>query len=207
MRPPKIVVRWGTERLDMGPGESSRHRLPWLVICLVNGLCAGAVVAMFEETLQSLVALAVFMPILAGMGGNAGTQAFAVIVRAMALNEVRAKHWSVYLSKELWVGLRLGLTNGLIVFALAWVWKGSLWLSLVVGASMAVTLTCATVVGAIVPLGLKWLSVDPAIASGPFITTIVDILGLVIYLGLATLFLRWTTATFLPTVGLGPPVP
>jgi len=168
---------------------SARRRLPWLIFNLAAAFVAAGVVSSFVDTIEDVVALAVFMPIVAGQGGNAGIQTITLVVRQMALGEVAPPDaWRV-LRKELAVGLLKGIVMGLIVGTIAWVWWDNSWLGLVVGVAMLLNMLVAGFWGAVIPLGLRRLRLDPAIASGIFLTTFTDVMGFLILLGLATLLI------------------
>ena len=168
---------------------SARRRLPWLILNLGAAFVAAGVVSSFVDTIEDVVALAVFMPIVAGQGGNAGIQTITLVVRQMALGEVAPPDaWRV-IRKELAVGLLKGVVMGLIVGAIAWVWWDNSWLGLVVGVAMLLNMLVAGFWGAVIPLGLRRLRLDPAIASGIFLTTFTDVMGFLILLGLATLLI------------------
>ncbi len=173
-----------------GVHQATVQRLPWLIICLLNGLAAAGIVTHFEGTVHSMVDLAVFMPALIGMGGNAGTQTLGVTVRLLALNQVRVRYIFLHVLREAAIGFLLGLANGLLVGIIAWMWKDSLILGLIVGLAMWITLIIGTSVGVFFPMASKYLGFDPAVASGPFITTTVDIFGVFIYLYLANILLQ-----------------
>jgi magnesium transporter len=146
------------------------------------------VIGMFEESLQKMVALAVLMPIVASMGGNAGTQTMTVAVRAIATREIgRANVWRI-IRREVIVGLLNGLTFALLLAGVAVVWFGTANLGVVVGLALVVTLVCAAFGGIVIPLVLDRFDVDPAVASGPLVTTITDVVGFFAFLGLATLW-------------------
>ncbi|MGI6575934.1 MAG: magnesium transporter [bacterium] len=130
-----------------------------------------------------------FIPLIAGMAGNTGTQALAVVVRGLAVNEFKSRDVLWLLWREAGVGLIVGTVNGLLIAAVAWLWQGNPWLGFVIGLTLWVTLFVATMAGAVVPLLLNRIRVDPAVASGPFITTINDIIGLTIYFTVATAFM------------------
>ena len=181
----------GDERIATPAGESLRKRLPWLGINLVTAFVAASVVALFEGTIQQVTALAIFMPIVAGMGGNAGTQTLTVVVRALALGELSWESARKALAKEALVGVGNGLALGVVAAAVAWIFKGEPMLGLLLGMAMIVNLFVAAIAGTLVPLGLKALKVDPALASSVFITTFTDVVGFASFLGLATVFLRY----------------
>jgi magnesium transporter len=178
----------GDERAFTPAGESLRKRLPWLGINLVTAFLAASVVAMFEETIEQIAALAVFMPIVAGMGGNAATQTLTVVVRGIALGELSWGNSRKVLLKEAVVGLGNGVVIGVVAAAVAWLTRGNPVLGAVLGAAMVINMFVAATAGTLVPLGLRAAKVDPALASSVFITTLTDVFGFFVFLGLATIF-------------------
>jgi magnesium transporter len=172
---------------------SARRRLPWLLLNLVLAFVAAGVVSRFVDTIEQIAALAVFMPIVAGQGGNAGIQTITLVVREIALGEVELKDARRVLIKEVSVGLLKGIALGLVVGLIAWIWWNNAWLGLVVGLAVLLNLMVAGFWGAIIPLGLRWLRLDPAVASGVFLTGVTDVLGFFFLLGLATLLLSQLT--------------
>lgn len=181
----------GDERIATPPGEALRKRLPWLGINLVTAFVAASVVALFEGTIEQVTALAVFMPIVAGMGGNAATQTLTVIVRGLALGELSWVNARKALGKESLIGLGNGLALGVVAASVAWLTKADPMLGLLLGAAMVCNMFVAATAGTLVPLGLKALKVDPALASSVFITTFTDVVGFASFLGLATVFLKY----------------
>jgi magnesium transporter len=179
------------ERVFTPAGESLRKRMPWLIVNLATAFMAAAVVGIFQNTISAWVALAVFMPIVAGMGGNAATQTLTVIVRGIALGELTWGNSRKALNKELLVGIGNGLVVGTIAALVAWVMNGDPKLGIILALAMVVNLFVAGLAGTLIPLGLKVLKVDPALASAVFITTFTDVAGFASFLGLATLFLRY----------------
>ena len=173
------------------PQESLRRRLPWLGVNLVTAFLAASVVGLFSNTIDKVVALAALMPIVAGMGGNAATQTLAVIVRGLALGELTWSNARQALLKEGLVGLGNGLALGLVAAIGTWVWKGSPILGGVLALAMIINMFIAATAGTLIPLGLRALKVDPALASSVFITTLTDVFGFFSFLGLATVFLRF----------------
>ncbi len=171
------------------PFTAAYRRLPWLILLLFIGLVSGNIISYFEDTLQQVVALAFFMPMIAGMTGNTGTQSLAVVVRGLVSEDLNGKKAFKLLWRELWVGIIIGITCGILITVIAYIWRGDLMLGLVVGLSLILTLIIGTLAGTIIPLILYKFTVDPAVASGPLITTINDILSLFIYFGIATIFL------------------
>ncbi|NLA27128.1 MAG: magnesium transporter [Firmicutes bacterium] len=167
------------------------HRTPWLVICLLGGLFSGSIIGVFENTLQSILVLAVFIPVIMDMGGNVSTQSSTIFVRGIATGEIGADDLWRYFTREVRVGLLMGLIFGLFIALAAFIWQGSPVLGFVVGISMFATVALATLIGSLVPVIFHKLNIDPAITSGPLVTTIKDITGLLIYFGMATLFLDY----------------
>jgi magnesium transporter len=179
-----------SERVSTPARESWRTRFPWLAINLVTAFVAASVVRAFEGTIQKWTALAVFMPIVAGMGGNAGTQTLTVFVRALALGEIDWRSGVRPVWKELLVGLANGAAMGLLCGATVGLWTGQWVLAGILFAAMCVNLVIAGVAGGVVPLLLERLGFDPAVASSIFVTTCTDVGGFFSFLGLATLALR-----------------
>ncbi|MBL8135559.1 MAG: magnesium transporter [Acidobacteria bacterium] len=181
----------GDERVETPAWEALKKRLPWLGVNLGTAFLAASVVAAFEHTISQATALAVFMPIVAGMGGNAGTQTLTVIVRGLALGELSWANARKTLFKEAAIGLGNGVALGVIAALVAWATKGNPMLGLLLGMAMICNMLVASTAGTLVPLGLKALKVDPALASSVFITTFTDVVGFASFLGLATIFLRY----------------
>jgi magnesium transporter len=181
----------GDERVGTPAFEALRKRLPWLGVNLVTAFVAASVVALFEGTISKVTALAVFMPIVAGMGGNAATQTLTVIVRGLALGELSWGNARKALAKEALIGLGSGITLGILAAGVAWITKADPMLGLLLGMAMVCNMLVATVAGTLVPLGLKALRVDPALASSVFITTFTDVVGFASFLGFATIFIRY----------------
>ena len=162
-------------------------RLPWLHINLATVFLAGLVVALFEGLIARVAVLAVFLPVIAGQGGNAGTQTLAVVLRGMIMREIKPGTGGRLVLTELWVGAANGLVTGAVTAAAAWLWKGSPWLGLIAGLSMVITLVAAGLSGALIPLAMKRLGFDPAHSSGIILTTVTDVVGFFSFLGLAWL--------------------
>ncbi len=169
------------------------RRLPWLILLLFIGIISGSIISGYEETLAQVVALAFFMPMISGMTGNTGTQSLAVVVRGLVSNDIDKKVVTNLILREFGVGLIIGITCGILISLIAYFWQGNATLGLVVGFSLFLTLIIGTLSGAIIPLILYRLNIDPAIASGPLITTLNDIFSLVTYFGIATMFLSRLT--------------
>jgi magnesium transporter len=179
------------DRVFSSAPDSLRRRLPWLIVNLGTAFLAATVVALFEPTIDRVTALAIFMPIVAGMGGNAATQTLAVIVRGIALGELTWGNSRKALMKEVLVGLGNGVATGLVAAAIAWVTRGNAVLGMILGMAMIINMFVAAAAGTLIPLALRAIKVDPALASSVFITTLTDVFGFLSFLGLGTIFLRY----------------
>jgi magnesium transporter len=177
----------GEERVRTPWRKSMACRLPWLCINLATAFLAGGVVGLFEKTIAAWSALAIFLPIIAGQGGNAGTQTLTVIIRDMALGELTPGDGRRALLKETLLGLGNGLVIGLVVGLVSWFWKGSALLGIVVGLAMLLNMLAAALSGVLVPYTLKAFKIDPAMASSILVTTVTDVAGFFFFLGLAAL--------------------
>ncbi|MEO3433662.1 magnesium transporter [Inquilinus sp. CAU 1745] len=165
--------------------DTSRSRFSWLGLNLLTAILASGVIAIFEGTIEQIVALAVLMPIVASMGGNAGTQTLTVAVRALAMKELSASNARRVIGKELLVGSINGLAFAIIAGGITAVWFGDPTLALVIGAAMIINLVIAALSGTLIPLALDRFRIDPAVASGVFLTTVTDVVGFFAFLGLA----------------------
>ncbi|MFO8006845.1 MAG: magnesium transporter [Candidatus Brocadiia bacterium] len=179
------------EAVDTPLLTSVKLRCGWLVINLGTGILAALTVGLFENTIAQFTALAIMMPIIAGMGGNAGTQTMAVMVRGVALGKVSFTDSWKFLLKEIGVGFANGMITGVLMAAIAVLWYGNLWLGIIMLLAMVGNLMVAGLFGAAFPLLLKACGKDPALASAIFITTATDVGGFMIFLGLATMFLHY----------------
>jgi magnesium transporter len=168
-----------------------KSRLPWLYVNLATAFLASAVVALFEQTIAAVAVLAVFMPIVAGQGGNAGNQTMTIIVRSLALGEIDVRSAWRAMRHELIIGVLNGLLLGSSVGLVAWLWQGKPMLGVIIGLAMLGNLIVAALAGVLVPTTLRRLNLDPALASSIFVTTATDVMGFGLFLGLATLFIRW----------------
>ncbi|MFP4204455.1 MAG: magnesium transporter [Opitutales bacterium] len=169
--------------------EAVRKRLPWLYVNLVTAFLAGFVVAMFESTIAQYAVLAVFLPIIAGQGGNAGTQVLTIVVRSLALGDVPDNGQRAIVLKELIVGILNGLAIGVVVGLIAWMWQRNIALGVIVFAAMVLNMVAAGLAGVVIPFGLKALRIDPALASAIMLTTVTDVVGFLLFLGFAALAL------------------
>ena len=177
------------DRVFTSPAASVRKRLPWMMLNLGTAFLAASVVGLFERTIEQLVALAVFLPVVAGMGGNGGIQALTVVTRSIALGEIEFSSGLRAVGKELLVGTVIGLAAGLVAAGVGWLWQGNPWFGLVLALAMLATLAGAGLAGAAVPVLLKALRQDPALGSGVIVTTLTDVFGFASFLGIATLLL------------------
>ena len=168
-----------------------KSRLPWLLVNLVTATLAAKTVSLFENTIAQIVALATFMPMVAGMGGNAGSQTLTLIIRGIAIGEISYENQADILKKEIAIGIINGLCLGLVVGVLGYFWVGSLAFGFVIGTAMLLNLIVATISGYLVPILLKKVGIDPALASAVFVTTVTDVLGFFFFLGLATVMLQY----------------
>lgn len=166
------------------------RRLPWLVLLLLIGILSGSIISSYQDTIEEVVALSFFIPMISGMTGNTGTQSLAVVVRGLVSNEINKRVITKLVLRELGVGVIIGITCGLLISLIAFIWQGNLMIGVVVGLSLLLTLIIGTLAGTIIPLVLYRLNIDPAIASGPLITTLNDIFSLLTYFGIASLFLH-----------------
>jgi len=181
----------GVELMEASAYQVAWHRTPWLLLSMLGGIAAGYIMSTFESTLEAILVLAFFIPVIMDMGGNVSTQSSTIFVRGIATGEIKGNGIWRYLFREIRVGLLMGVLFGLLVAAAALLWRGNPVLGLVVGTSMIATISLATIIGTLVPLFFHKLKIDPAITSGPLVTTIKDITGLLIYFGMATLFLDY----------------
>jgi magnesium transporter len=181
----------GDETLFDPPAAVLRKRLVWRLVNLGTAILAAAVIGFFEPAIQALATLAVFMPIVASMGGIGTTQTATVVIRGIALGDLTPGVLSRVLRKEVWLAAATGVLNGLILAAIAYAWKGQALLAIILGVALLANMFLAAVVGTLVPVALKALRVDPAIASSVIITTFTDVFGFFSFLGLATLLIRF----------------
>ncbi|WP_395687265.1 magnesium transporter [Aestuariivirga sp.] len=177
------------EAIGNSVAATTRSRFAWLFVNLLTAVLASWVISLFGATIEQMVALAVLMPIVASMGGNAGTQSMTVAVRALATRTLSPVNALRFTLRECAVGLINGLLFALIVGVFAWAWFGSDTLGLIIGAAMVINLLAAALAGILVPLALDRFDIDPAVASGTFVTTVTDVVGFFAFLGLAAIWL------------------
>lgn len=175
------------ERIFSPVATSVRRRLPWMLINLLTAFVAAATVGIFDGTIGEAAVLALFMPVVAGMGGNAGTQTATIAVRSIALGDLGVRDVLRACRKEILVAMLNGLAIGLSAAIIAFIWKQNDTLSLIIGLALFLNICLATLAGVLIPLGLKAAKVDPALAANIFVTTITDVMGFAIFLGLGAL--------------------
>jgi magnesium transporter len=187
-----ILTDLGEDDDDILTG-SIRHaikaRIPWLLITLIGEFIAVSITSRFDKTFNALPIVAAFMPLLAGLGGNIGTQSITLMVRGMSTGQITLSSGWHYIWRETITGLSIGACFGLLVMLVTWGWQGHVQLGLVVGIAMSLNMTIATMIGTCTPLILKKMGADPAVASGPVIATTIDVVGLAVYLTLVTWYL------------------
>jgi magnesium transporter len=179
----------GDELRTMPLWRRSRRRLAWLSVNIVLNVIAASVIMWYQDTLAAVIALAVFLPIISDMSGCSGNQAVAVSIRELALGLVSPKEMRRVWLKEVSLGMLNGLVLGMLIAMVAWLWQGNPFLGLVVGAAMALNTLVAVSIGGTVPLLLRRFNLDPALASGPILTTITDMCGFFLILSFATILL------------------
>ncbi|WP_087973287.1 magnesium transporter [Oceanobacillus rekensis] len=187
----RLAAMSDTDRKNDTAFTSAKKRLPWLIILLFLGLFTASLIGRFEATLNQVAVLAIFIPLIAGMAGNTGTQALAVAVRGLATGDYGNDGKMKLILREAATGLITGSICGVLISVVIYVWQGNLFLGLLVGFSIMASLIVATLAGALIPMIMHKFNIDPAVASGPFITTINDIMSILIYFGLATTFMAY----------------
>jgi magnesium transporter len=184
----RMVGAGSDERAFSPISYSLRKRLPWLHVNLVTAFMAAAVVAGFEGLIAEITVLAVFLPVVAGQGGNAGAQSLAIVMRGIVMREVPKNRRFRLVAKETLLGLMTGLVTGIVTGLIAWLWYGNITLGVVVTVGMVVNLVFAGMAGASIPLLMKAMRLDPAQCSSIILTTVTDVVGFVAFLSLALLF-------------------
>jgi len=180
----RMVGISGEERISSRARESVLKRLPWLAINILTLFVAISVVDAFDAVIAGMVALAVFLPVVSGEGGNAGSQTATIIVRGIALGELGLRGWAGVLFKELKVGFVNGFLIGFGTGAVVYIWKQDWRISLAIFLAMILNFLMAATTGVLIPLGLKKIKVDPALASAAFVTAFTDTFGFLFFLGI-----------------------
>ncbi len=182
---------------------ASKKRIFWLIVCLFGDMLSGKVIDGFSHVLESVVAVAFFIPVLMATGGNIGTQSLALAVRGIATEELNRKSIFQFIIGETLAGLQLGIICGTLISIISYIWQKNAQLSLAVGFSMCISLMLAALIGVLIPLIFNMFNIDPAVASGPFITTVVDITTLVVYFTFAIYFIDIISPNMVGFVKLG----
>ena len=185
----KLAAVSNMDTFDKTSFSAAKKRIPWLIILLVLGMLTANLIDLFTDTISQVALLAAFIPLIAGTAGNSGTQALAVAVRGIATRDIEDESKIRLLMREAGTGLITGLVCAIFVVGLIFIWKQEFIIALLVGAAILVSIFVATISGSFIPLFMHRMKVDPAVASGPFITTLNDVISIIIYLGLATLFI------------------
>jgi len=184
-----LKLAGSNENIDVqksSPWLRTKNRLPWIMVAVIGEIISGSIINNFSHAIKALVALAFFIPVLMDMGGNVGTQSAAIVVRGLATGEIDAASVGKNVLREAAVGIILGALNGVLIAFIAYLWQKEVLLGLVIGIAMAFNLTLAAILGTLMPLLWYKMGRDPAVASGPFVTTALDIIGLFIYFSVAT---------------------
>lgn len=184
----KIFGSSGHEKAFSSIGFALKNRLPWLHVNLLTAFMAASVVAFFEDIIAKITILAVFLPVVAGQGGNGGAQSLAIVMRGLVMREIPKKKSLQLIMKESLVGLIGGVVTGLVTAMIAWGWFGNHYLGLVVGLGMMVTMLAAGLAGSAIPLVMKRIGLDPAQCSNIILTTVTDVVGFFAFLGFAVIF-------------------
>ncbi len=184
----KMVGVGGDERAFSPLSKSLKTRLPWLHVNLATAFLAASVVALFEDIIAKITVLAVYLPVVAGQGGNAGAQSLAIVMRGLVMREIPGNKAKKLIVKETSIGAINGVVIGIVTGLVAWFWQGNPYLGIVIGLGMVVNLTVAGLSGAVIPLAMKAFHLDPAQCSSIILTTITDVMGFFAFLGFAVLF-------------------
>lgn len=177
------------EEVSENPVKSAGRRLPWLITLLFLGMATASLISHYEELVSEASILAVFISLITGTAGNAGTQSLAVAVRRLAMNDDKQNSFLRTVISEVLTGLVTGVITGLTIFAIVSIWKGNPILGFVIGMAMMCAITVANLAGSLIPMLMDRLGFDPAVASGPFITTLSDLTSVLIYFNIASLFM------------------
>lgn len=179
------------EEVTENPFKSSLKRLPWLITLLFLGMSTASLISHYEELVSQASILAVFISLITGTAGNAGTQSLAVAVRRLAIDDDRSRSFVKLILNEILTGFFTGLVTGVTIFIVVGLWKHNFLLGMVIGVSMLCAITVANLAGSLIPLLMDKLGFDPAVASGPFITTLSDLTSVLIYFNIAAIFLQY----------------
>ncbi len=187
----KMFGAGGDETAFSPVSKALRMRLPWLHVNLATAFLAAAVISMFEGLIARITVLAVYLPVIAGQGGNAGAQSLAIVMRGLVMREIPRSKALRLIVKETGIGMVNGIVIGIVTGFVAWIWQGNPFLGLVIGLGMFANLVIAGFSGAVIPLGMKAMNLDPAQCSSIILTTITDVMGFLVFLGLAVVFQQY----------------
>ncbi len=178
------------EEVDENPVKAASRRLPWLITLLFLGMATATLINHYEELVSKASILAVFISLITGTAGNAGTQSLAVAVRRLAINDDKDNNFVKLIIGEILTGLVTGLVTGITIFLIVGIWKHNFTLGFVIGSAMMAAITVATLAGSLIPMVMEKIGFDPAVASGPFITTLSDLTSVLIYFNIASMFME-----------------
>ncbi|MEM9332260.1 MAG: magnesium transporter [Pseudomonadota bacterium] len=181
----KRLAGVGDEELSDSVLDITKSRFTWLFLNLITAVLASVVIGLFDATIEQMVALAILMPIVASMGGNAGTQSMTVAVRALATKDIDSYNMLRTIRREFFVGILNGVFFAVLIGVTAAIWFNNFTLGIIIGTAMIINMICAALSGILIPIGLEKLKIDPAIASSVFVTTVTDVVGFFAFLGLA----------------------
>jgi len=187
----KMFGAGGDEKVFSPLGFTIKKRLPWLYVNLATAFLAAGVIGLFEDVIAKITILAVFLPVVAGQGGNAGAQSLAVVMRGLVLREVEPSEGVPVIFREGLLGLINGIVIGLVTALIAWLWHGNGYLGVVIGLAMVINMVIACAAGAGIPVVMKGIGWDPAQSSNIILTTVTDVLGFFVFLGLGFLAQQW----------------
>ncbi|GFH41179.1 magnesium transporter [Lactococcus insecticola] len=182
-----------TDNLNQNPVQAAGKRLPWLIALLFLGMGTASLIDHFDSLVSQASVLAIFISLITGTAGNAGTQSLAVSIRRISVNDEENKSFISLILREIATGLVTGAVTGVTIFAVVSIWKGNIMLGLAVGVAMFCAITVANLAGSLIPVGMDRLGFDPAVASGPFISTMSDLTSVFIYFSIAGMFIRFFT--------------
>lgn len=184
-------IRRGGDERKMTPFSAAKSRAPWIIILLFLGLITSSLISYFEDTLESVVILAAFIPMIMGTAGNVGTQSLAVAVRNLTVDDNDKESFIKTVKNELSAGMMIGVMAAVVLLGIVMVIYGNLILGIIIGTSIFLSVSLASVIGTVIPVVINKFKIDPAVASGPFITTLNDTIGLVVYFTIATSLLQY----------------
>lgn len=184
-------IRRGTDDKKMSPFKAAKSRAPWIIILLFLGLLTSSLISYFEETLESVVILAAFIPMIMGTAGNVGTQSLAVAVRNLTVDDNDKVGFVKTVRHEFTAGMMIGLLSAIVMLGIVMVIYGNPVLGFIIGSSIFLSVSLASVIGSVIPVIINKFNIDPAVASGPFITTLNDTIGLIVYFTIATSLINY----------------